>query len=209
MIKKSDLLERVDYVIRKGEMVNGSGAVAGFRASGLSVISSIVGENHTYYKEFRRKTDGQMDFHIDSGIHILDALKDEIEHDWLVSIKQLVTAEVFSDFLDMSKHLLDQKYKDPAAVMIGSVLEQHLRLLCNTHRVDDFVIKGGDNVPKKADLMNVDLVKAGVYQLTYQKLITAWLGLRNSAAHGKYEDYNLGQIQNMYDGVSLFIASVN
>jgi hypothetical protein len=31
----------------------------------------------------------------------------------------------------MAEHLLDQKYKDPAAVVVvGSVLEEHLRQLC-------------------------------------------------------------------------------
>jgi hypothetical protein len=30
----------------------------------------------------------------------------------------------------MAEHLLDQKYKDPATVVVGSVLEEHLRQLC-------------------------------------------------------------------------------
>ena len=36
-----------------------------------------------------------------------------------------------NDFLDMAYHLLENDYKDASAVMIGSVLEEHLRQLCN------------------------------------------------------------------------------
>ena len=76
--------------------------------------------------------------------------------------------------------------KDAAAVMIGSVLEEHLRQLCHSHKVDIFTLKGMDEMPKKADVLNADLKKSGAYGPLDQKQVTAWLGLRNSAAHGKY-----------------------
>ena len=108
----------------------------------------------------------------------------------------------------MSKHLLDEKYKDPAAVMIGSVLEEHLRQLCSNNSVDTEIVKGTDRVPKKADLMNSDLVKAGIYGVLEQKNVTAWLDLRNRAAHGKYSEYTFEQVQLMYQGVLDFITRI-
>lgn len=92
--------------------------------------------------------------------------------------------------------------------MIGSTLEEHLRQLCDTYKVDKTVVKGSDDVPKKADGMNIDLKKAGAYNALDQKQVTAWLGIRNSAAHGKYEEYTWEQVKALYDGVLNFIARV-
>jgi hypothetical protein len=56
--------------------------------------------------------------------------------------------------------------------------------------------------------MNADLAKASVYSSAYQKQITAWLGLRNFAAHGKYSEYTKEEIALMLQGVRQFILTV-
>ena len=221
-MQASDLLTRIDFVIAKGNTAlsqrknvsQGSdfvpeGMFAGFRSSALSLISSIFGENHTYFKEFNKKVNLGYVYHVEMGINILQSLRHEIENGWLTTFKQLVTAEVFSDFLEMSKYFLDEGYKDPAAVMIGSVLEEHLRQLCINHSVDIVIIKGTDTIPKKAELLNSDLTKAGVYGLLEQKNVTAWLDLRNKAAHGKYKEYAIEQVHIMYQGVLDFVTRIS
>ncbi|MFZ0592306.1 MAG: hypothetical protein WAM39_17735, partial [Bryobacteraceae bacterium] len=97
---------------------------------------------------------------------------------------ELVHADVFSDFLEMADHLLEQGYKDAAAVIVGSVLEEHLRKLCQKHGLGTTINSGA---PKKADLINADLAGAMVYPKLDQKNVTAWLDVRNKAAHGKYQ----------------------
>jgi len=87
-------------------------------------------------------------------------------------------------------------------------LEEHLRQLCDKASIAVYVIKGGDRVPKKADLLNGELAAANVYNKIDQKQVTAWLGIRNSAAHGKYSDYSEAQVQGMLDGVTNFTARV-
>jgi hypothetical protein len=159
-----------------------------------------------YYNEFVREVNNSYDSNIKSGISILQSIHFEIENGWLNSIKALVSAEFFSDFLEMSRHLLDEGYKDAAAVMIGSVLEEGLRQLCTTKSIDLAIIKGTNLVPKKADLLNADLVKASAYGVLEQKSVTAWLDLRNRAAHGKYEEYTLPQVELMYGGVLDFVT---
>ena len=112
---------------------------------------------------------------------ILRAMHADYAAGYLSSVAELIHADVFADFLEMADHLLSQGYKDPAAVVTGSVLEEHLRKLCDKSGVPTVV---GAN-PKKADLLNAELVGAGVYSKLDQKSITAWLDLRNKAAHGK------------------------
>ena len=102
--------------------------------------------------------------------------------------------EVFADFIEMAEHLLDERYKDPAAVIIGSVLEEHLRQLCLSAGIRTEDVSATKVVPYKADRLNADLAKAGKYSKLDQKQVTAWLDLRNRAAHGKYAEYALEQV---------------
>jgi hypothetical protein len=61
-----------------------------------------------------------------------------------------VAAEVFTDFIEMAEHLLEQGYKDPAAVVAGSVLEEHLRQLCHKNAIDTVTVdSSGKANPKK------------------------------------------------------------
>jgi polyhydroxyalkanoate synthesis regulator phasin len=58
----------------------------------------------------------------------------------------------------------------------------------------------------KANKMNDDLAKAGKYNVSKQKQITAWLGLRNDAAHGHWDRYTEKEVEAMINGVNNFIA---
>lgn len=179
------------------------------RATTLSFLVNVFGEAHPYYDEFNSKVD---DNHYYKAIYakgILAAVRNDINGGWLFTVKGLLSAEIFTDFLEMAEHLLKEGYKDPAAVMTGSVLEEHLRQLCQKNNVDTHIIKGADTVPKKAEAMNVDLCKATVYNMLDQKQITSWLDLRNKAAHGKYSEYTNEQVDLMYQGVLNFISRVN
>ena len=123
----------------------------------------------------------------------------------LQSVVELVHADVFADFLDMAQHLLEQGYKDPAAVMTGSVLEAHLRKLCDKYSIP--VLKP-DGSPKTADTLNGELKTAGAYNLLDQKNVTAWLDLRNKAAHGRYTEYTKEQVGLMLENVRNFISRI-
>jgi len=176
------------------------------RSSSLSFLKSLFGESHPYYIEFQDRVKDSAPSHTVVAIGILTAVKQEIDNGWLFTIKGLVSAEIFSDFLEMAEYLLQEGYKDPAAVMTGSVLEEHLRQLCGKEEIPVEVEKGGKLSPKKADLLNADLANGGTYNKLDQKAITTWLDLRNKAAHGKYSEYTKEQVDLMYQGVTNFIA---
>jgi len=133
----------------------------------------------------------------------------EIASGWFLPLRELLTAEIFSDFLEMAEHYLELGHKDPAAVMIGSVLEEHLRKLAVRNVIPLIYEKDGKQVPKKADALNAELAKAEVYNKLDQKSVTMWLGLRNSAAHGKYGEYTKDQVQLMLQGVLSFVQRIS
>jgi len=136
----------------------------------------------------------------------LKSIKTEVDGGWLVTLKGIVSAEIFSDFLEMAQHLLDQNYKDAAAVMIGTVLEEHLRQLCDKHGIGTTARKSGKSVHKKADLINAELATAGAFNKLDQKNVTAWLDLRNKAAHGNYSEYTQEQVEFVLKSVTEFMT---
>ena len=182
--------------------------MVGFRSAGLSFLHTVYGVSHPHYEQFALATAAHFDTSIASGLEILRSVKSEIGGGWLTSIRTLITAEVFSDFLDMAEHLLASGYKDAAAVMAGSVLEEHLRLLCGYAGISVIEVRDGRDVALKADRLNADLAKADVYSKLDQKLITAWLDLRNNAAHGHYDKYTHEQVANMKAGILEFMVRV-
>ncbi|MNT98300.1 hypothetical protein D3C72_2408540 [compost metagenome] len=55
--------------------------------------------------------------------------------------------------------------------------------------------------------MNDDLAKAGAYNATQKKRITALAGIRNSAAHGKPDEFTPAEVRGMIDDVERFLAA--
>jgi len=134
---------------------------------------------------------------------ILQSLREAYEKGYLETVQELIHANLFSDFLEMGEHLLSQGYKDAAAVIIGSVLEEHLRKLAGKNHVPPLLQNG---TPKKADTLNGELRAADIYSGLDAKNVTGWLDLRNKAAHGKYAEFDSQQVKIMLAGVKHFVA---
>jgi len=179
-------------------------------ARSISAVERVTGLNSVYsrqIKDVNERHKGDI-FRLHPTIGIVMALKSELESGYLETIEQIIHADLFSDYLEMAGHLIKEGYKDPAAVLAGSTLEVHLRKLANLHDVEVDVVKRGKHVPKKSDRLNADLTKAGAYTKLDQKSITAWLALRNHAAHGRYDEYLSDQVVLMISGIGDFISRI-
>lgn len=133
---------------------------------------------------------------------VAEGLRDDLRAGYLQGIAELIHAEVFSDFLDMAHELQTSGYKDAAAVITGTVLEDHLRKLATKGGLE---VEKGDGSPKRADALNAELTAAGTYNGLEQKSITAWLDLRNKAAHGQRDDYDHQQVAALIRDVREFL----
>jgi len=220
-MKLEDLVKRTDELIKMGQVALSTATprdhmsgffvpaayFAEFRSAALSFLERTFGTNSTLYKEFDSSVRDTSSYYTERGTGILKAARTELAGGWVFTTKGLVSAEVFTDFIEMAEHFLTEKYKDAAAVITGSVLEEHLRQLCQKNSVPlTFNRPDGSTGHKRADAMNADLVRAGVYNQLEQKNVTSWLGYRNSAAHGKYADYDNQQVALMLRGVTEFVA---
>ena len=174
----------------------------------VAAIHRISGARSSYSLELERllRTLPPLHVHTEPVLGVVQALRDDIKNNHLESV-ELVQAETFSDLLDMAEHLSATGYKDVAAVIAGSALEVHLRALCgklglslNSQKAD------GTLRHKKADAVNTELCQANAYSKLDQKNVTAWLDLRNKAAHGKYSEYQAEQVKLLIAGIRDFIA---
>jgi hypothetical protein len=104
--------------------------------------------------------------------------------------------------IEKTKRLLDDGEKDLAAIKLGTELEKHLRALA----VHASISTESNGMRKKADRMNSELAAAGCYSQLDQKNVTAWLDLRNKAAHGHSDAFTAQQVAVMLEGVRDFIA---
>lgn len=134
---------------------------------------------------------------------VADALREDIASGYLTTFAELIRADVFADFLEMADELSTKGFKDPAAVVAGSVLEEHLRKLAQRN---DIAFEDDEGKPLKAERINAELARAEVYNKLAQKDVTAWLALRNKAAHGDYEEYDHKQVAALITSVRDFLV---
>jgi hypothetical protein len=133
-MKLDDWKHRVEELIAFGEAVlqtqtlrHSRRAVddrgfAEFRPAALSFLRNSYGDEHPYYTDFNANVTTTYPTDTEKGLGILKGVQKEIAGGWLHTTKGLVSAEIFSDFLEMADHLLSENYKDAAAVMVGGVL---------------------------------------------------------------------------------------
>ena len=170
----------------------------------MATIERVAGRHSVYFERATEisKMEGDLYYHLAAQIGVVYALLRDIEKGHLKSLEETIRGDLLADYLEMAAHLEETGYKDPAAVLAGGTLEAHLRKLCDKHGIE----VASDDKPKKADRLNAELTKARVYNKLDQKNVTAWLDLRNKAAHAKYDDYTSEQVKILIDSVREFIS---
>jgi hypothetical protein len=171
----------------------------------LAAILRVTGKSSLYFKRANQIVEQNM-HNTDKLLNIIGvikAVKDDIGAGYLESAEELIHGTIYSDFLEMADYLVQEGYKDPAAVVGGAALESHLRLLCKKLNIE---VVNSSGKTKKADLLNAEIAKASGYSVLDQKNITAWLDLRNRAAHGYFNSYADNQVVLMISGIRDFIT---
>ncbi len=170
-----------------------------WRVKARSLIVAACGKDSEHLKDFKSAEEPQS---YQSSLEraellsaVFQAAKEDYAGGYLNSVRNLVQAEVFSTELEQASELLASGYRLPAAVVAGVVLETKLRQLCS-----DSGISAG-----KLDRMNADLAKSALYNSIVQKRITAVAGVRNSAAHGRPDEFSDADVKDMIDFIERFL----
>ena len=168
-----------------------------------NLLRLACGSDSIHLKEFQGK-DGK-GYATNYGIFkaqraVLIAAQDDYDNGLCVSIRDLVASELFDDELEQAEQLAGNGYHAPAAVIAGAVLETALRTLCTDESIEL------DSKPK-LDKMNADLAKAGRFTKLIQKRITAIADIRNSAAHGKWDEFSRDDVELMIRDVRHYLTN--
>ena len=204
------IFERLDSLISMGEKVLSTrvseenlvdtSLAQQWRTSSLAFLNVLLGSDSIHYREFEERCKSSWRHEAERGLAILKAAKEDIEGGYLQKIESLVSASIFSDFLEMADHLLDNGYKDPAASLIGAVLEDGLRRMCANNTLP---VKSGDNISS----LNQKLADKDVYNRLQQREIEAWNKLRDYADHGHFDEYNIEKVNDMLNSVRKFLTN--
>ena len=170
-----------------------------WRTSSLAFLNTLPHE-FVYLREFEEHCKIALYQDAVNGLGILQAAKEDIEGGYLQRVETFVSASVFSDFLEMAEYLLNNGYKDPAASLIGAVLEDGLRRIC---------VNNGITLKKNEDIsaLNQRVAQKQVYNPLQQKQIQVWNDVRNNADHGQFNQYKSDDVKEMLGGVQKFLSS--
>jgi hypothetical protein len=139
-------------------------------------------------------------YNIHTGVGILRGLSAAATNGELYSrITSLITAEVFSDFLEMAEHLLDAEHYHAAAGLVGAVLEDGLRKIADANGIP-YTRRDG------IDSLNQALAKTGVYTAIVKRNVDVWKQVRNDSDHGHFDQVTLDDARSMLRGVEGFLA---
>jgi hypothetical protein len=156
--------------------------------------------------ELESREDMPDGYHLENLISILTELQYAFESDLFQTIRELARAELYDDLLGGAKYLLEEGWKDAAAVMIGSVFEENLRKLCVKHGINPFTSDPTPK-PKKANTLNQELAGNKIYDQFTSKSVILWLDVRNNAAHGHRDKYDAEKVAEFCHFVEQFLAN--
>jgi hypothetical protein len=139
------------------------------------------------------------DHHVKLGVAVLKSALEELQVGPLGKMEDLVSGEIFTDFLEMASYLHEQGYKDPAASLAGAVLEDGLKRLA---KKNDIRVSNRDDISS----VNSKLAAKPVYNRIVQREVEIWTAVRNHADHHQFDQYSEQQVKAMLDGVQAFLA---
>ena len=168
-----------------------------------NLIIKTTGKDSSYHKDFLVRIKSNYFYHLEIGIGILKGLVEDLEHGFLEKIQDLVATEMFTDFLDTADYLLTSGYKDPAAFLVGTVLENGLKKIAKKNNIP---IQGQHGKEDGIGSLNKKLSQQQIYNELKRRSIHTWKEIRDNAAHGKFNEYNKDDVKTMINDVGRFLS---
>jgi hypothetical protein len=172
------------------------------RTSALNLLERTAGAGNIYYRLLLESHGAdQLKFTPGIMLGILKSALTDFREGFMVDAKLLVSAEVFADFLVQAEILLENDYKDAAAVIIRAVLEDGLRRVC--------ISKGIEVRPRwGVDDLATQLTKHNILTAVQKGEIDGKRELGNSAAHGRFHEYTKADVEAFHEFVQRLLATI-
>ena len=203
-----DLIHRVNQCLAPTGLLRGRydqspdiALLTELATSATNLIERVCGKNSPHAQQMITWS-GKVTAEMHRGAELLGTLRaarEDFVRGMLFDIRHLIEAEVFADFTGQAESLIAAGYHVPAASLMGAVLEDALRKLCDKAEI---------SYPDKTgiDRLNADLAKASIYDKLVQKRITHLADIRNKADHGKFSEFKRDDVEDMIRWTSRFLA---
>lgn len=161
----------------------------------LNILGKTFGKESDHYITFKdiRKINNH-NLWVGIGIACMDSAKEEVEKGFLYKIEHLISADFFDSVLEHAEYLLTKGHKDPAAILGRVVIEKTLKEIAERE-----TIELPDNV--KLSKVNEILWKNQIYDKITWRLIQGHIDLGNFAAHGDFDKYDNGKVEDMLNWI--------
>ena len=230
-------IARFDVLIEQGEKItaenneniaNGKGtsvtspSAKQWQTSCITLLSQVLQGSNTHSQLIKEFHDVSLSNHYDKDIHHiseavgkLKAIKDDFENGFLANLSMQIESEIDADYMGQAEQLLNEGSSGaydhvPAAVLTGAVLEKSLRTLCDQQipPIPTFkTTKRGNLEPLTLNPLIDELKKATLFNEPKAQQLRAWAGIRNAAAHGKFNEFSRTDVERMIESVKDFLAT--
>ena len=173
-----------------------------------TAVAAVFPTAHAINQEWKKhnETRDNTKRKIDSLIGVVKAAHSLIAAGKMGGLIDTIRIETEDELLDQAQALLNVSQSVAATVLAGGALETHLRHLVDKHNL---TITGGGSISKYNDAI-AQARKEGavtIYEQTDSKLVTAWGGMRNDAAHAPGAFIrSADELRRMIEGVREFIS---
>ena len=213
LITKDKAIERVNGLINlSGSLGDGHGGFSDAKLDELlfgtlSLYRIIYGNNEEpagqIFKEkelyFKTRTGRFFIAIADHLKGLLTTLKYEIENDLTGSLEAQAQGEIFGDFISLAKRLLDEGYKDSAAVLACGALEDSMK---------KFAINSGLDVYDNDLSSVINLLKSkGFIKGAQSGIVQSYVQLRNKAFHAQFDKIGIPEISSLIAFVENFVVT--
>ncbi len=180
----------------------------------LSLINVLLGDSERGREVadgIKNRIDGsRVPSDLEYFVGTLQGLKDDYQNGFLDSLEERIVANISADYMIQVEGLLDEgqpgQYDHvPAAVLCGALLEDALRRLCD-RQTPQVPTDKPNGRPKALNALIQDLQKANAFNKLKAQQLRGWVQVRNSAAHGKFDEFSRDDVELMVNGVRNFLA---
>lgn len=179
----------------------------------LKALELAFGTDSELYRDFRdsdvkpqvlAKTSRESELrrtitsHLGSQLGMIMGAVSILDEDWLPKVQDEATKKAMGSFEDLASDLLDDGYKDAAAVLSRVILEEKLHIFCSKANMLPKKKKPGIN-----DYTN-ELYNRKKLKKHEMRAIQRWADIGNDAIHLRFDQYSKKDVKQMITWISDF-----
>jgi hypothetical protein len=205
MKEKNEYLQRIQKLLKVPDSfkydlllsIESSADCQYWFSSIMTMIQSITDIDDYFYNEAlhiiknSKRQGGISPNEIEMMKGFLRQIYDAIDNNLLLKIKNKITVQDFSDFLEHAKDYAKDNKKIEASIIASAIFEDTIKKIA---------LKNGISIIEKLDSLINALKTKGIISTTEAKKFKYFSGVRNSALHASWDEFTIQDINNLITG---------